>query len=77
MIFRCRFTGKTVTPVTTEPPIEAGGALFIQWGCPDCDRHERTVDDPNFDPSHPGPHVLQIGTLAPPREWRSRYGART
>lgn len=58
-LFICRITGEVVKPIDTHL-VQVGGATFAWFHCPACDCNEHTDGDDEYDPAHPGPHLIDL-----------------
>lgn len=66
----CPHTGWTVMPGATQ---ESGMPGVVWFWCSACDRDEHPRWHPDYDPSSPGPHLLDLNKTTPPPVYELRY----
>jgi hypothetical protein len=63
-LFRCRLTGRQIEP-QPYTLVEHRGFRWAWFPCTDCDKDEHPRGHPDFDPTWPGPHVMELGQIEP------------
>jgi hypothetical protein len=66
----CPRTGWTVQPLDV---IESGKPGVVWFMCPACDWDETPRTSPDYDPSSPGPHLLDLNKTPAPPVYELRY----
>lgn len=69
----CPKTHWHVQPLDVYDVFELGGKRFAWWACPVCDWDENVRNEPDYNPAHPGPHLIALEGATPPPVWESRY----